>query len=196
MRRSNNTGFLLLLLLFTLFPLSLYGQKNVLKGRFVPLVGRPSFSTMGLGYERFVNDRVSVQLIFNRFGFDNSGFDGSKRRIFVLAPEMRYHFKQQEFKKNRSWFSIFYQYHWIRRENSTFEISIPEIPGLEYRRAEAFGVLLGIDLFLTKKLSLEVFGGLKYQKEFRVRPAPLGNISWLKEASTLPRAGMNLCFKF
>ena len=70
---------------------TLQAQPNVVKGRLFALPIANIYS-VGLGYERMVTPTQSVQLLFNRYGYDFSATDGEKVTTHALVPEYRFYY--------------------------------------------------------------------------------------------------------
>lgn len=162
------------LLTFPLLCLSLlaFGQKNVLKGRafYFPADGFRLFSC-GIGYERFVNQRISLQVQINRMGYDKSDYDGPAKSVTALAPELRYYFKDRA-QMNQAWFvSLFVEFQQLKgNQNSNYIIDpgpppFPSAFPIEEKpspRAFAQGCLLGRTIRIGQRWHVEAYAGPRY----------------------------------
>ena len=119
---------------------------------------------MGIGYERILNDKFSVQLLFNRFGYDQRDTDGSAEFTNSLVPEFRYYFgkNKKETLNKAAYLGAF------------TEISKTDIftPGAEYgdkiylggtKKMINPGIIIGRNTEIAKRWFAEFHIGIKYK---------------------------------
>ena len=69
-----------------------YAQKNIIKGRLFAFPGRVKVYSLGIGYERMIAENKSIQVLFNRMGYDFRDTDGSANTFKSIVLEYRYYF--------------------------------------------------------------------------------------------------------
>ena len=190
---------LFIILLF--FSLTSFAQKDVIKGR---AFGVPSaqFFTLGLGYERMLDENFSAQILFNRMGYDMRSTDGGAEFYNFLIPEVRYFFSKKE---NRNFFTGFFTEFSKSKNVSSGEYIEEFIVDKKYysgnstKRTVAPGLLLGISNGMTKKFFSEFYLGGKYrfiQKDRRYSINREGFTEQEKKQKWGIRIGMNFGYRF
>ena len=182
---------IVLAIVFLFFTTAHYAQSNSVKGR---IFGVPEYFTMGIGYERMLNDKTSVQLLFNRFGYDLRDTDGQAEFTNSLVPEFRYFFgkKKKESINKAAYLGLF------------TEISKTEIfPGGEqfgekiftggYKKKINPGILIGRNTQIAKRWYAEFYLGVKYKFLFESNDYyHTDSQSSVTESSSYSKAGIRL----
>jgi hypothetical protein len=189
--QSRKMKKILILILF-LYTFDLIAQSNCVKGR---ILGVPSIFTMGIGYERIVNDKFSVQLLFNRYGYDLRDTDGGAEFTNSFVPEMRYYFgkKKKESLNKAAYLGLF------------TEISKTDIlAGGEQYGERIFtsgnkkminpGLLIGRNTEIAKRWFVELYIGFKYKFIVETRNYYVNYQTKVEEISYPHKAGIKLGF--
>lgn len=72
-----------------------FAQKNIIKARTIYLPFQTKVYSFGFGYERFVGNKTSVQILYNYKG-GTFGFDAPATYVKGFVPEVRYYFGKNE----------------------------------------------------------------------------------------------------
>lgn len=196
---------LLLLLLLYFSITNLFAQSNIVKGRIIGLPGdKPKTFSMGIGYERFLNERISAQLLLNRYAFDQSSTDGSSTYTTAIVPEMRGYFQNKDSVSKAFFWAVFVEFQFIYSKQG-FEETEP-VPGTiqvandPHSNAMNPGVLFGKNFRLSDKWYIEAYLGPKFfiEKETLIYQYPDGKSEEKKERNGRLgiRAGMNVAYRF
>lgn len=152
---------ILFLCLLVIFTGTLCAQKNSIKAR---ALGIPDIYTMGIGYERFLTSKLSVQILFNHYGIDVRKFDGKAEITNALLPELRYYFdsKKSESINKQAYLGLFTDF-----ARTNIFISEESHPVGSYavgnRKMIAPGLIIGRNGHISKTWFFESYIGLKYK---------------------------------
>ena len=196
----------IILLSLILFSIKLQAQTNIVKGRLFALPGTFNVFSIGIGYEKMISSNKSIQILYNRYGYDMRGTDGSSETLNSIVPEYRIYFgKQLDKNFNKCAFiGVFNEF--------TFSKVLPSGEGFEEEFEEGAknlrdrkkiilspGILIGKNFFLSKKLFLDVYAGIKYRfinQESRFYQDQIEIIEKSKSDKIGIRMGLNLGYKF
>lgn len=184
--------------------MNLPAQNNIVKGRIIGLPGdNPKTFSLGIGYERFLNEHISAQILLNRYAFDQSATDGSSNYTTAVVPEFRNYFREKEFASQSFFWAIFLEFQWIEsRVKLDDNISSGPVQVVErpYSNAVCPGILIGKNFRLSEKWHIEAYLGPKFfeEKETYIYQYPDGHKEEKQErAGRLGvRAGMNVAYCF
>ena len=196
---------LLLLFLLCVGVKSLFSQNNIIKGRIIGLPGdKPKVFSLGIGYERFLNERISAQLLFNRYAFDQSSTDGSSTYTTAIVPELRGYFQNKISVNKAFYWAVFVEFQFIDSKQG-FEETEP-VPGTVqiFRDPNSSainpGVLFGKNFRLSDKWYIEAYLGPKFfiEHETYIYQYPDGQREEKQERNGRLgiRAGMNVAYRF
>jgi len=147
---------------------TLLSQKNSIKAN---ILGIPGSYTMGIAYERYIGNKISVQLTLEKNGFNWDNNDGGKGNKSKLVPEIRYNIKSESEEITKVYFFIaaFTEFTRGKRfpSGDTFfepnpDGTFPISQRLTERDFISPGALFGTNLAVTDKWYFELFIGPKY----------------------------------
>lgn len=152
-------------LLFCACVSTMSAQKNVIKGRAFAIPGSegPALFSLGIGLERMVGRDFSVQVLYNRIGYNMHGTDGGAATISGIVPELRYYFgKQKATSLNRAAFcSIFTEINFLDFSRSGESAEETNYSFTEKSTSINPGILIGKNLRLSNRWYLECYLGGK-----------------------------------
>lgn len=137
-------------------------QKNIVKGRvgIFPL-GHKIYS-LGIGYERVVSDRISLQLLYNSYG-GTFGLDGPSKYYQGIVPEVRYYFGKKESLRRKVFIGGFTEIYKAKLYPGMIEPSLNdyliETNGISINP----GVLIGKNISLGKRFLFDIYVGYRYK---------------------------------
>ena len=174
--------------------MSLLAQKNVFKGRIAgTILPIPAYS-MGIGYERFITNRISAQALYNVTGYSYAQSDGNAYDSKTIIPELRYYFNDVK-PLNKAFFVGFFNSFTQTNVSAGGESSTPSLPLSAKQKSNAPGLVLGKNFSLTKHWYIECYAGAKYQIGTETRFLLTGTMDVLLRGWQ-PRAGVNLAYLF
>lgn len=188
---------LIIILVFCFF--NSFAQKNSIKGRAF-VVPRVLYFTLGVGFERMINDNFSTQILFNRMGYDMRSTDGSAEFYNCLIPEVRYYFGKKENKKLFA--GIFTEFSKSKTVSSGYPIEMGSNQKMYLGSSKniiAPGFLLGINNGTKKKWLIEFYLGSKYKfrtetNRYRLNGETIFEKDKAKKIGL--RVGINFGFRF
>ena len=187
------TLFLTLLLIFSI---GIFAQKNIIKGRAFKVSEVFSF---GIGYERLIDNHISVQLLYNFYGYDLISTDGGAQFVHSIVPEVRYYLGKKENKK--AFLGVFTEVSKAKdyASNFPFPVGPSRIKLKEYIDSFASGALVGISNGTKKRWLFEFYIGGKNTFAIQTTDYLVGQkkIRERKDISKLKiRIGINLGYRF
>jgi hypothetical protein len=187
-----------LLFSFVLITSYLPAQNNCIKGR---IIGVRQIFTMGVGYERMLSSKTSLQLLFNRFGYDFRDTDGGAAFTHSLIPEYRFYFgkKRKETLNKAAYLGLFTEIAKTNKYGGGEQFGDDIYVG-GYRKMVNPGLLIGRNLEISKKWFAEMYIGFKYQL---IKEAETRRLNVQTEVTELHfthragiRLGMNIGYRF
>ena len=177
-----------------------FAQRNVIKGR-VFVFPFPWFTySLGLGYERVLANDISLQLLYNNYGYNNTKGDGNAIYTQGIVPEIRYYFgKNNTFRKN-FFFGVFTEILYANEQAGgyTGDIALGSYMG-SVRKMINPGILFGKNIALGKQWHLGGYIGWKYKlmsiTEKYINNGAVTYIDSNEQMSGL-RAGVNAAYVF
>lgn len=152
-------------LVLCFFATALTAQKNVLKGRAFAIPGSegPALFSLGIGLERILGNDFSVQVLYNRFGYNMHGTDGGATTVSGFVPELRYYFgKQKAVSLNRAAFcSFFTEINYLNFEQSGEGSEETTYSYTDKSTSINPGILVGKNLRIANRWYLECYLGGK-----------------------------------
>lgn len=135
-------------------------KRNVIKGRIFafPI---PTVLSLGIGYERVFENNTSVQLLLNRLGYDNRGFDGTGHYTNYIVPEYRIYFAKNKDIDKAFFLGVFNGFGFGKIHQSGEDPD--EILQLTRRFSLNPGILLGKNFALKKNKFIDIYIGGKYR---------------------------------
>ncbi len=186
---------LLLIILLSCFAFAVEAQSNTLKGRIMGIPLGSKLFTMGIGYERIISENTSIQLVFNRYGYDWRATDGGAEFTNSFVPEFRYFLGQKAV--NDSWFLGIYS----EVIKTRIEEGGERPPGNRFlkgtRRTFNPGILIGKNISFSDRWGIEFFIGGKYifadeAKEYIINGSHELRQKFPNRLGV--RAGVNVCY--
>jgi len=148
------------------FSIKSQAQTNIVKGRLFALPGDFKAFSIGIGYEKLLSSNKSIQILYNRTGYDMRATDGSSEIFNSIIPEYRIYLGKhlgQDFNKC-SFIGIFNEF--------TFSKLLPSgnivgenVKFLKEKNKQIIspGMLIGKNLRVSKNCFFDVFVGIKYR---------------------------------
>ena len=189
---------LLTLFILTIgFSLNVFSQKNTIKGR---ALGTYKLFSLGIGYERLINNKISAQVLFNRMAVDFRDTDGNAKYLNSIVPELRYYLGKNENKK--MFLGIFTEastLNFFQGGERVDDILNKRILTKDFTKIVAPGVLLGINNGTKKRWIFDFYTGVKYrfrneEKEYFLNQEKI--IESQKNNQIGIRVGLNIGFRF
>ncbi len=153
-----------LLFLTCLLSLSVtvWAQKNSIKGRAIYLPGENPTYSFGLGYERKIIDNLTVQLLYNNSRF-TPGFDAPTTETSGLVPEVRYYFgKKKDFRK-KPFIGGFVEAYKFKEFGGMPQYN-PDYYLVETNgNMTSVGVLIGKNSTIGKRFLIDMYIGFRYK---------------------------------
>jgi len=189
----------LFLFYFLLFTNLVFAQKNVVKGRTIYLPFENPTYTFGLGYERLLNEKLSVQLLYNSTRF-TPGFDAKTTESQGFIPEVRYYFGKKEDIRMKAFVAGFVEAIKIKKFGGMPDGN-PDYQFIETNgNLISMGVLIGKNYSIGKHFLLDMYIGYRYKifnytNTFKDSNGDYYYMDFNDNSSGI-RMGMNLGFLF
>ncbi len=151
-----------LLAIYLLISSTAFAQKNIIKGRAIYLPAENPTYSFGLGYERILNEKITVQLLYNSTRF-TPGLDARTTESHGFIPEVRYYFGKKEDFRKKAFIGGFVEIMKIKQFGGMPENS------LDYHYIEtngnltSLGVLIGKNNKIGKHFLLDMYIGYRYK---------------------------------
>ncbi len=156
---------LLILSSFLCLNLSVFAQKDNIKGRFLVLPTNLFAYAFGAAYESQINPRVSAQLSMNFYGIDMQNTDGGATAVVSIIPEARWWTKPVDLEKNKNLFFVGAFLEFAKTQDTPGGERELNDDYLISKREHAFnpGLILGYKVWFSKKWFFETYAGPKYR---------------------------------
>lgn len=185
----------LILLIVVFFTESALAQKkNIIKGRIFALPISGVVYSIGIGYERLIINKLSLQVMLNNSGFNQKQYDGPSNVYTTFIPEIKYYFQPLDNISSFFYISSFLEIQ-KRRMESSGESDDVSIKG-NYTNP---GILLGKNIRLSYRMHFELYLGIKYRigSEHKEEIIDSNKIITDKDLKFWDvRSGLNLAYKF
>jgi len=146
----------LIVFCFLLFTNVAIAQKNVIKARAIYLPFQTEIYSFGLGYERFIGNKTSIQVLYNYKG-GTFGFDAPATYVKGFVPEVRYYFgKKEDFRKKcfiAGFIELYKQKEYTGMQEPSFNAYLTETNG----NLTSLGVLIGKNMAIGNHFMLDVY---------------------------------------
>ncbi len=145
-----------------LLPFVLQGQKNVIKARIFLF---PTVYSLGIGYERMINENKSIQFLYNKMGSIQTATDGPANLYSSFVPEFKFFFgKHSKTNINKSSFLGVFNEFTKQKTNPSGEIDRTKKHLTDRTRFHISpGILIGKNLQLSETWFIDVYCGFKYK---------------------------------
>ncbi len=186
---------------FLLLATAIFAQKNAAKLHLGGLPTNPMVFSKGLGYERMVAEFWSVQLMFNKYGWDDRGLDGEAEITKNAVLETRHFFgKKSKGTLDKAFFVGCFVEGFHKKVLPGGEWFEPPPPLIGKRWGMGTGLVMGKNFPLFKIFFLECFAGPKLRY---VRSVDYFGTADQYEAHNahhytklVPRIGCNVGYRF
>ena len=177
-----------------------FAQKNIIKGRAIYLPFQDPAYSFGLGYERFLAEKWSVQILFNSTQV-TPGNDASTKEAKGFVPEVRYYFGKQESIRKKWFFAGFSELYWVKSYGGMPSYSKDYYWVEQNGLRSTFGVLIGKNVAIGKHFLVDLYFGGRikvFSGEDKYKYFYTGEYFYKDTQYTefRARAGMNLGFAF
>ncbi len=182
------------------FAINGFSQRTAIKGRAFGVPGINLF-TLGFGFERMLNEDISVQLLFNRMGYDMRDTDGGAEFVNFVVPEVRYYLGEKE---NKNIFlGVFTEFSKTNYASSGYPpdtiLATTKIFKDEAKNTISPGALIGVTNGTKKPFLFEFYLGGKYRLANVTKEYILNQEDVIEKRNTKKlgvRIGINIGYRF
>ena len=188
-----------LLLVFLLIGPAAWGQQHVLKGRVFATPIPLFLYSLGLGYEHVFANNLSVQVLYNNYGYSNRNMDGNAVNTQGVVPEARYYIGKQESFRQKFFVGVYTEV-MLANETAGYagQSANGTYQGAQYKMLNP-GILAGKNISLGKHWHFDVYLGWKYKfMNISEKYSNNGEIVYVdrNEQKAGMRLGLNLAWVF